>query len=261
MGTLMSRDFAKLEAVLLADLAHRTGRSLDDWMTAIDDAALADRNAVIDWLRPQGFTFANASWLERIHNNGGRPIYVDATGLPPPPPRAASSLPLPQHSATPFLPDMPAAPPRPAIPTHDTPHRRPPPPEPQPQADHDPARLEQLLARGKAFRPLAQMLLDEIQRTLPGVTVATAGDLVVLSRPLLLAALQVSPKGLQLALALDDTVVAPALAPMRLPGAGKGLARGTTLTDARQIGPDLLDLVKGAAQQANPPPPGANGDH
>ena len=260
MGTLMSRDFAKLEAELLADLAHRTGRSLDDWMMAIDDAALADRNAVIDWLRPQGFTFANASWLERIHNNGGRPIYVDATGLPPPPPRTVPSFPVPQHAVAPSTPDQPAAPPRSAAPPNEATLQRSP-PAPQPEADSDPGRLEQILARGKAFRPLGQFLLDEIRRTLPGVAVATAGDLVVLSRPRLLAALQVSPKGLQLALALDDTVASPALAPMRLPGAGKGLVRGTTLTDARQIGPDLLALVKAAAAQANPPPPGADGDH
>ena len=72
----MSRNFIDLEREMIDDLERRTGRSLSDWMAMIDAAGLHGKNAVIDWLRPQGFTFANASWLERIHNNSGRPIYL-----------------------------------------------------------------------------------------------------------------------------------------------------------------------------------------
>jgi hypothetical protein len=44
---------------------------------AIAAQGFADKNETIDWLRAQGFPFARASWLERIHSNGGRPIYMD----------------------------------------------------------------------------------------------------------------------------------------------------------------------------------------
>ena len=55
-----------------------TGRDLAGWMAAISESGLSERNAIIDWLRHQGFQFAKASWLERIHHNGGRLIYADA---------------------------------------------------------------------------------------------------------------------------------------------------------------------------------------
>ena len=47
-------------------------------MAAITAQGFADKNETIDWLRAQGFPFARASWLERIHSNGGRPIYEHA---------------------------------------------------------------------------------------------------------------------------------------------------------------------------------------
>ena len=91
----MSRNYAELEQEMIADLAPRTGRDLAQWMAAIQSAGLRDKNAIIDWLRPQGFTFANASWLERIHNNGGRPIYMDA------PPRPTATTAAPRTAGTP----------------------------------------------------------------------------------------------------------------------------------------------------------------
>ena len=60
-------------------------------------SGFADKNETIDWLRAQGFPFARASWLERIHSNGGRPIYVDA----PPAPAAGPSRRLPCRSPLP----------------------------------------------------------------------------------------------------------------------------------------------------------------
>ncbi len=82
----MSRKHAELEREFIEELANRTGSTLSEWMTAIDGTGIADRNAIIDWLRPQGLTFAHASWLERIHHNGGRPIYVGTTAPPVQPP-------------------------------------------------------------------------------------------------------------------------------------------------------------------------------
>src|SRR5262245_41654606 len=71
----MARDEREEEQELLADLQARTGRSLADWMAAITAQGFADKNETIDWLRREGIPFARASWLERIHSNGGRPIY------------------------------------------------------------------------------------------------------------------------------------------------------------------------------------------
>ena len=71
----MSTDYAEMERDFVASLKEDTGRDLAAWMIAIRDCEHSDRNAIIDWLRHQGFQFSWASWLERIHHNGGRLIY------------------------------------------------------------------------------------------------------------------------------------------------------------------------------------------
>ena len=75
----MSTDYAEKEREFVASLTEDTGRDLDAWMAAITESGLSDKNAIIDWLRLQGFAFNWASWLERIHHNGGRLIYADNT--------------------------------------------------------------------------------------------------------------------------------------------------------------------------------------
>ncbi|MDX2258822.1 MAG: hypothetical protein NW205_07890 [Hyphomicrobiaceae bacterium] len=99
----MSTDYAEMERELLAWLENDTGRDLSGWLAAIAATGLTDRNAIIDWLRQQGFIFANASWIERIHNNAGRPIYLDAV--------PASRRPGDAAGARKSVADMPAAPP------------------------------------------------------------------------------------------------------------------------------------------------------
>ncbi len=85
----MTAEYEEKEREFLANLEADTGRDLAAWMEALTREGLADRNARIDWLRHQGFIFSWASWLERIHHNGGRPIYLKdvpesapAPGLP-----------------------------------------------------------------------------------------------------------------------------------------------------------------------------------
>ncbi len=73
----MSTDYGEMERQFLESLKADTGRDLAAWMEAIGAENLDRRNDIIDWLRRQGFMFSKASWLERIHNNGGRPIYSD----------------------------------------------------------------------------------------------------------------------------------------------------------------------------------------
>src|SRR5262249_15786554 len=74
----MAKDEREEEREFLAGLKTRTGRDLAEWMAAIAAQGFADKNEVIDWLRRQGLPFARASGLERIHKNGGNPIYSDA---------------------------------------------------------------------------------------------------------------------------------------------------------------------------------------
>ena len=162
----MAVDYAEKEREFLESLAADTGRDLSGWMTAISATSLTDRNAIIDWLRQQGFLFARASWLERIHHNGGRPIYLDPAAFDTAiPPRDKPQL------VSPMLPVKPAA----AVPTPQVlPTPRPPlaplPVDPvatvrQPRsAPSETASLDALLAEAKAYRPLAQFLLREIEK-------------------------------------------------------------------------------------------------
>src|SRR5215467_11641968 len=123
----MARDEEEEERELLADLEVRTGRDLAAWMTAITAQGFADKNETIDWLRAQGIPFARASWLERIHSNGGRPIYLHraskTTGEAKPPLAATSSA-------------KPVPPPR----------------VPRTSSPREMADLEKLLAAGKGYR-------------------------------------------------------------------------------------------------------------
>ena len=68
----MAGDEQEEEREFLAELKARSGQDLAQWMAAIAAQGFADKNETIDWLRAQGFPFARASWLERIHSNGGR---------------------------------------------------------------------------------------------------------------------------------------------------------------------------------------------
>jgi hypothetical protein len=237
----MSRDYTELERELIEDLKPRTGRDLAEWMAAIDAAGLPDRNAIIDWLRPQGFSFSNASWIERIHHNGGRPIYL---GQSPPPRRAERRRPKSE--------DAPASP---------TPPPVPPPTSTARAGPGDPDRLEDLLAAGKAYRPLAAMLVEQVRQALPGVRVSPRAGLISFARPNELAVLSVTPKELRLGLDLGDRPFAAPLAKAKLAGAPSAISHMLVLTDARQVDGGLIKLVCEADARANPPPPPPDRHH
>lgn len=245
----MSRKHAELERELIADLVPRTGRTLVQWMAAIDAAGLSEKNAIIDWLRPQGMTFAHASWLERIHNNGGRPIYIDVIDPP------GGISPLKQTAdpgvdatapVTPVAVVAPAPAPSAASPKEPTGAR----------SAAAPRLIEsvgvaELLARGKGLRPLADMLIREAHLALPGLQVVTAGELLSFQRPAEIAVLQVTPRELRLGLDLGALPFNGPLTRARLPGAAPRIGHMIVLNDARQIDGALLGLLAQADARAN----------
>ncbi len=74
----MATDFGEKERAFIDGLKENTGRDLAEWMQEIAASGQVQRNDIIDWLRHKGLMFSRASWLERIHHNGGKPIYADA---------------------------------------------------------------------------------------------------------------------------------------------------------------------------------------
>jgi hypothetical protein len=221
----MARDEEEEERELLADLEVRTGRDLAAWMAAIAAQGFADKNETIDWLRAQGIPFARASWLERIHSNGGRPIYLHQT------PNTAGEATAP----TPAPPPKPATPPR----------------APKPPSQREIADLEKLLAAGKGYRPLYQMLEAEIRGCIPDLVVRPMSGYISLGAPREFAALTLHASELRLGLDLGDRPLDAQLQRARLKGVGPSISHMLVLTDARQVNAELLNLVEAASARVN----------
>jgi hypothetical protein len=205
------------ERDFLAELKARSGRDLGEWMAAITAQGFTDKNHVIDWLRTQGFPFARASRLERIHNNGGRPLYLS-----------------PGQSAAPCAPSAPVAH------TEEAPAR---------QA----GQLEVLLAAAKGYRPLYQLLQSSILKALPGTQVtARAGYVGMVGMPHRreFAAVVLNARALRLGLALGDRPFTSGLQKATLKGVGAAITHMLVLTDARQINEELMQLVVEASATA-----------
>lgn len=271
----MATDYGDKERAFIDGLKEATGRDLAEWMTAISAAGLPHRNDIIDWLRQQGFLFSKASWLERIHHNGGKPIYADAAAAKrrvlrePRVLAAPAAAPTPQ-AATPQPAPSPPAPPEPALPPKvaEPPQQvaEPPPmpaaaplqapasaatPPPAAASEED---LAPLLAKAKAYRPLAQAVIAHIKGVRPSARFLARETFIAIADPEPFAHLGISAKELRLHLALgthapDDLVKKGA------PGAGLGkedtLSHMVVLTDARQIDRRLADLVARAARNVN----------
>lgn len=215
----MTRSEQEWEREFLADLTARTGRDLAGWMALITAQGFIDKNETIDWLRAQGLPFARASWLERIHSNGGRPIYGD-------------------QPVTPVEPSKPQIPPRPQ-------------PVPRAPTARETADLEKLLAAGKGYRPLYQMLAAEIRGAIPGVTIAAKGSYISLGHPREFAAITLHATELRLGLDLGERGFDAIVQKARMKGAGLAITHMLVLTDARQVNADLLNLIKAADARVN----------
>jgi len=214
----MSKDEQEEERLFLGELKARTGRDLAEWMAAIAAQGFADKNDTIDWLRGQGFPFARASWLERIHSNAGKPIYA--------------------HEAL-------AAPVAPAPPS--------PKPAPAPRAatPREAAQLDKLLAAAKGYRPLYDLLAAQIKATIPGVDLVPKSGYISIVAPREFAAITLHATELRLGLDLGEHPLGGSLQKAKLKGPGPGITHMLVLTDARQVNADLLRLVAAATARVN----------
>jgi hypothetical protein len=227
----MATDFGEKERAFIDGLKENTGRDLGEWMQAIAAAGLPHRNDIIDWLRHKGFMFSKASWLERIHHNGGKPIYADVPkeAAPRRPPRRRESV-----QATTLPAAAPAAPAPALLPAAPV-------SAPAPASD-----LDALLTKAKAYRPLAQLVLTKIKSVRPGASFTARENSVAIGDPGVFAALGISGKEVRLHLALGehpfDNVVRKGQAGGGL-GKGEALSHMLVLTDARQVDQRFVDLV------------------
>jgi hypothetical protein len=227
------------ESEFLEGLKARTGRDLGEWMAAIASQGFSDKNEIIDWLRAQGLPFARASWLERIHRNGGRPIHAGAMPAAPAPDARAGALAIETRAAPP-----PQAGERPPAAASDR------------QQKNDvvaaAAELEKLLAAAKGYRPLYHHLEVEIHRAVEGVTFAARGRYVAIGAPHEFAAVTLHPTEIRLGLDLGDRPFDAQVQKAKLRGPGPTMTHMVVLTDARQVDARLLALIEAAWRRANP---------
>ena len=222
------------EREFLEGLKARTGRDLAEWMAAITAQGFSDKNEIIDWLRTEGLPFARASWLERIHRNGGLPIHAsappDVAAEPRGDERPAEAKSRPQ--------------PRPVRESKELPKAVGPP------ADAA-ADLEKIVAAAKGYRPLYHMLEGQIRQAIPGVTFTPRARYVSLSAPNEFAAVTLHPTEVRIGLDLGDRPFDSQVQKAKLKGPGPAITHMVVLTDARQVNDQLLALIRGANSRVN----------
>jgi hypothetical protein len=226
----MARDERDEEQEFLADLQARTGRSLADWMAAISAQHFADKNETIDWLRREGIPFARASWLERIHSNGGRPIYEHAT------PRKPDPQPEPERPATPAKPVR-----KVEVETEAQ----------KPLSTDEAALYDKLLAAAKGYRPLYLMLEGEMRKALPDLLILPRTSYLSIGAPKEFAAVTLHASEVRLGLDLGDRPFDPHVQKAKLKGPGPAITHMIILTDARQVDGSLLALLAAARTRVN----------
>lgn len=232
----MATDYREMEREFVDGLTADTGKDLAQWMLAIDTSGLTERNAIIDWLRLQGFQFSWASWLQRIHHNGGRLIYDDGAepAADPAAERVADAAPD-ERRVEKRAEEKRAAPAEIKRPT------------PTLVVDAN-GGIARLLQDAKGLKPLAELVLRDICRSVAGARLAPSPPLIVASAPAPFIALLPHPKKLRVyadfaADALPGLVRAPD-AQLKGPAPFSGMI---LLDDARLVDEAFLAAVRGAA--------------
>lgn len=252
----MATGYAEKERAFIAALSDDTGTDLAGWIARITASTLTERNDIIDWLRQQGFSFAKASWIERIHHNGGRLIYADEqnSDVAPAPartalansgvariratPRRATGSGEPQNgNDTGSGGDVAGAGANPIAPASAS------------LSAHGEG-VAGVLASAKGLRPLAEVLMAEIVR---GGSVETSADppMLKFSGPKPFAALLPGPKELRFYGDFGSGCngrVKRAEASQRL---SPPFPQVIVLNDVRQIDQDLRNFISTARARAN----------
>jgi hypothetical protein len=237
----MAKDYAEIEQEFIAGLKGQTGKDLAEWMAVITAKAFANKNDTIDWLRLQGFAFNWASWLERIHTNGGVPLYADKPVV-----AAVKRVPVSREAKAEKSENTAPAAPAPVAALSQPVARV----APAPAGDGD-AALQTLIAAAKGYQPLYRLLASEIMRAVPGATLTAADTYICVGNPKEFAGIETSAKGLRLALDLGDRPFTPPLQPSKLATAPKRLSHMVVLDDARKVDAALMDLVRAADARVN----------
>jgi len=240
----MANDEREEERQFLEGLKARTGRDLAEWMAGIAAHGSSDKNEIIDWLRSEGLPFARASWLERIHRNGGRPIHADAL--------SAAAVEAPRSEEPPVKaepPRRPGAAPE-ARPVKETTRAAIKEKAVQPSADAA-AELEKLVSAAKGYRPLYHFLEAQIRQVIPDIVVAPRGRYISLGAPDELAAVTLHPTEIRLGLDLGDRPFDALVQQAKLRGASPAISHMVVLTDARQVNDALLALIRAAHHRVN----------
>jgi hypothetical protein len=247
----MARDEREEEREFLERLQARTGRDLAQWMAAITLEKFADKNQAIDWLRAQGLSFQRASWLERIHANGGKPIYG---GAPPKPQAVEPSKPTPVAAPKAGAPvaDAPspaavpppvAAPPSPAYAAATAPSSA--------ASADSAAALEKLIAGAKGYRPLYQMLESAMRGAVRNLVLTPRPGYISVGAPAEFAAVTLHSTEVRLGLDLGERPFDALLQKSKLKGPGPGISHMAVLTDARLVNSELMKLVEIANSRVN----------
>ncbi len=240
----MSKDPSEKEQDFINGLPADTGRDLAAWMSALDGQVFSHRNDMIDWLRRQGFTFSRASRLERLHHNRGKPLY--AIKQPP-------EEPAPARAATERVGIASAKQPMAAIATEPRSALNMPAGEPPPGSrNSDCQSIEAMLAKAKGYRPLAELVLRELHRAVPNMTIAIRQAVAYAGAPTVFAALTATAKDVRLVLDLGDRPSDDFVRQGRLPGAPANLSHIIILNDARKVDATLISLFGQAHARANP---------
>ena len=193
----MARDLAEQERAFILALSADTGRDLDAWMQAIAASGHSARNDIIDWLRHQGFSFSNASWLERIHHNGGQLIYAGGETRAPSSGRALQTRTKPAQETAASSGELPAPEPV-AVTSGEVREFHEEEPPPQPPAGASDAEIAALLLAAKGLRPLADFILREMDQIVPAMVRVAAPPLLTLTSPMPFAAILPAPKEIRL---------------------------------------------------------------
>jgi hypothetical protein len=71
-----------MEETSKANLAKRTGKSLDEWVGIVNESGLAQENERCDWLKSDhGFTTNYAAWVVERASGRGAPEQYDPAGM------------------------------------------------------------------------------------------------------------------------------------------------------------------------------------